>query len=142
MAKNDNKTQMTEVKASNYLPTIADEGQRADCITLDKMIQEVTGRKPKMWGKEMVGYGCYHYVGKSGREGDWFKTGFAPRKNQLSIYCIGGFDNHQGILDRLGKHKLGKGCLYVKNLDVIDKEVLKELLAANISLMDQQYPEK
>ena len=141
MTRNDNKTQITEVQVSDYLKTIADDGQQKDCILIDKLIQEVTGRKPKMWGKDIVGYGSYHYVGKSGREGDWFKTGFAPRKNQLSIYCIGGFDNHQEVLDRLGKHKLGKGCLYIKNLETIDTEVLKELLAANISLMDKQYPE-
>ncbi|MFT4600118.1 MAG: hypothetical protein ACI857_000288 [Arenicella sp.] len=141
MAKNENKTQMTEIQTSDYLKTIPDEGQKADCIELDQMIQDVTGRKPKMWGKEIVGFGCYHYVGKSGREGDWFKTGYAPRKNQLSIYCIGGFDNHQDILDRLGKHKLGKGCLYVKNLEAVDKSVLKELLLANMEVMDKEYPE-
>lgn len=142
MTRNDNKTQPTAVAVENYMNSIPDEGQKADCKNVLKLMEEVTGLKAQMWGKDIVGLGQYHYVGKSGREGEWFKTGFAPRKNQLSLYFIGGFDKHQAILDKLGKHKLGKGCLYVKNLENIDIEALKELISANIDEMNKMYPEK
>lgn len=141
MSRNDNKTQPTSKAVSDYLEKINPE-QRDDCKKILTVMQEVTGLQPQMWGKDIVGLGQYHYVGKSGREGEWFKTGFAPRKNNLSLYFIGGFDKCQPILDKLGKHKLGKGCLYVKNLETINMDALKELISANIDEMNKMYPEK
>ena len=141
MAKTENKTQPTPVEVSSYIASIENEEQRTDCKQLLELMQEVTGLSPQMWGKDIVGLGQYHYKGKSGREGEWFKTGFAPRKNNLSLYFIGGFDKHDKILDKLGKHKLGKGCLYVKNLESVNKEALKELISANLKEMNNQYPE-
>ena len=141
MAKNDNKTQPTSVDVTTYINSIEDDSKRSDCLQLLELMKDVTGLEPQMWGKEMVGLGSYHYVGKSGREGDWFKTGFAPRKNNLSIYFIAGFANRGPILEKLGKHKLGKGCLYVKNLESINQEALKELISANVQEMNEMYPE-
>jgi hypothetical protein len=90
-----------------------------------------------MWGSSIVGFGSYHYKGKSGREGDWMLTGFSPRKQNLTLYLMGGFEGHDALLKKLGKFTTGAGCLYIKKLDDVDKKVLKELVQASVRRMKQ-----
>ena len=91
-----------------------------------KLMREITGKAPKMWGPSIVGYGDYHYRYASGREGDWLLTGFSPRKQSMTLYIMSGFDGYEDLLGRLGKHRTGKSCLYLKSLDSIDRDVLRE----------------
>lgn len=93
-------------------------------------MKQATKAEPKMWGTSIVGFGTYHYKYASGREGDWFQTGFSPRKQSLTLYLMGGLDMHQAALKKLGKHTTGVGCLYIKKLGDVDKKVLKEIIAA------------
>ena len=103
------------------------------------IMMEVTGEKPKMWGPSIVGFGSYHYVYASGREGDWPLTGFSPRKQALTLYIMAGFGHYDELMSRLGKHKTGKSCLYVKRLSDIDESVLRELIAASVDHMKSTY---
>lgn len=99
-------------------------------------MQEVTGAEPRLWGSSIVGFGDYHYKYESGREGDWFVTGFSPRKQNLTLYIMAGFDNYDQLLSRLGKYKTGKSCLYINKLDDVDLDVLKELVAQSAAHMN------
>ena len=90
-----------------------------------------------MWGSSIVGFGSYHYKGKSGREGDWMLTGFSPRKQNLTLYLMGGFDTHAALLGKLGKFTTGAGCLYIKRLDDVDRKALKELVKASVKRMKE-----
>jgi len=98
-------------------------------------MKEITREEPKMWGSSIVGFGSYHYKGKSGREGDWMLTGFSPRKQFLTLYLMGGFDSAADLLDKLGKYTTGVGCLYIKKLDDVDKQVLIQLVQASVDKM-------
>ena len=100
-------------------------------------MEQVTKEAPKMWGSSIIGFGSYHYKGASGREGDWMVTGFSPRKENLTLYITGGFEPHQDLLKRLGKHKTSGGCLYIKKLEDVDQEVLKELVAELVKMTKQ-----
>ncbi|MBD3298968.1 MAG: DUF1801 domain-containing protein [candidate division Zixibacteria bacterium] len=116
----------------DVLDRIADEQQREDAQVLLKMMKSVTRKEPVLWGPGMIGFGSYHYKYDSGREGDWFLTGFSPRKNNLSIYIMAGFDRYPELMDKLGKYKTGKSCLYVKRLDDIDLKILKQLVTQSV----------
>ncbi|MCB0148089.1 MAG: DUF1801 domain-containing protein, partial [Caldilineaceae bacterium] len=105
------------------------------CRTLIAIMQEATGAAPRMWGESIVGFGHYHYKYASGREGDWFLTGFAPRKQNLTLYIMAGFDNYEALLSKLGKHSTGKSCLYVKRLADVDMPVLTELVVESVAHM-------
>ncbi len=135
-----NKTQPTRLKVSEFINGIEDKRKRADCRELMKLMREITGNRATMWGPSIVGFGKYHYKYASGREGDFFLTGFAPRKQALSIYIISGFKAHAGLMKKLGKFKTGKSCLYVKTLDDIDRAVLKELVTESVAYMRETYP--
>lgn len=135
-----NKTQPTKQKVSEFIAGIEDQGKRADCKELMKLMREVTGKRATMWGTSIVGFGKYHYKYASGREGDFFLTGFSPRKQALTIYIISGFNRHQELVDDLGKFKIGKSCLYVKQLDDIDRTVLEKLVKASVDYMRKTYP--
>ena len=113
---------------------------RKDCRTLSKMMRAATGKKAVMWGDAMVGFGQYHYKYASGREGDYFLTGFSPRKSNLSIYIMSGFDTFKKELKQLGKHKHSVSCLYVKNLDDIDLDVLQTMIEQSVAIMRERYP--
>jgi hypothetical protein len=104
------------------------------------MMGEITKAKPKMWGSSMVGFGTYHYKYASGREGDWFLTGFSPRKQNLTLYLMAGFGRYDGLMKKLGKYKTGKSCLYVKTLDDIDPSTLKSLIRESVRYMRKLYP--
>ncbi len=126
------KTAPNNASVKAFIDSIEDERKRADSRELLKIMREITGKKPKMWGDSMVGFGSYHYKYASGREGDWFVVGFSPRKQALTLYIMAGFRRFDELLGRLGKFKHGKSCLYVKKLDDVDREVLRELISASV----------
>ncbi len=126
------KTKQTSQSVEKFVSAVADEQRRKDCRTVLRIMKEVTGAKPKMWGSSMVGFGSYHYKYASGREGDWFLTGFAPRKQDLTLYIMAGFSRYNELLRKLGKHKIGKSCLYIKQLDDVDIDVLTELVEQSV----------
>ena len=134
-----NKTRPTPVDAEEYLQSIEHDTRRADAFIMLEMMQRITGEEPVMWGPSMVGFGQYHYKYDSGREGDMFKTGFAPRKANLVVYIMGGHDRFKPIFDRLGKHKTGKSCLYITSLKNVDMDVLEELVVADWAYMTEKY---
>jgi hypothetical protein len=131
------KTKVNQASVEGFLNAVQDEEVRKDCFEILKMMKQITKEEPKMWGTSIVGFGSYHYKGKSGREGDWMLTGFSPRKQNLTLYLMGGFDVEKDLLKKLGKYKTGVGCLYIKKLDDVDKKVLKELVTASVKRMKQ-----
>ena len=122
------KTKQTDASVEAFLDSIADETRREDCRTIARIMKKAARAEPKMWGASIVGFGSYHYKYASGREGDWFPIGFSPRKNDLTLYLMSGFARFPSLMSRLGKHKTGKGCLYIKRLSDIDLKVLEELI--------------
>lgn len=134
------KTKPTHDSVDAFLHGIPDPERRQECLTLVELMKQATGSEPAMWGASMVGFGKYHYKYESGREGDWFITGFSPRKGALTLYIMAGFDRYDGILKRLGKYKTGKSCLYVKRFDDIDLDVLRELINESVQHMRRAYP--
>lgn len=128
----DMKTRPTGQDVEAFLDGIADPRRREDCRAVAALMGEVTGAEPRMWGESIVGFGTYHYRYASGREGDWPLTGFSPRKESLTLYLSYGFEQHGELLGRLGKHKLGKACLYLKRLGDVDMAALRELIARSV----------
>ena len=137
MANTELKTKVNDASVTKFLNSVVDERKRSDCFELLKMMKQITKEEPKMWGSSIVGFGSYHYKGKSGREGDWMLTGFSPRKQNLTLYLMDGFDAHAALLRKLGKFTTSVGCLYIKTLDDVDKKVLKELVAASVKRMKE-----
>ena len=137
MAKAELKTKVNKASVEGFLNKVKDEAVRNDCFEILKMMKQVTKEDAKMWGSSIVGFGSYHYKSKSGREGDWMLTGFSPRKQNLTLYLMGGFDTHKDLLKTLGKFTTSVGCLYIKKLDDVDKKVLKELVAGSVKRMKQ-----
>lgn len=135
----ENKTKPTQLKVSDFIAGIEDKVKRDDCRELMKLMAKITGNRAKMWGAAIVGYGKYHYKYESGREGDFFLTGFSPRKQALSIYIVSGFSIHPELMEKLGKYKTGKSCLYVKKLDDIDRLVLAQLIEESVAYMRKKY---
>ena len=133
------KTRPSGASVEAFLQGVADEARREDCRTLLALMRRVTGAEPEMWGSSIVGFGSYHYRYASGREGDWFVTGFSPRKRDLTLYIMAGFGDHDDLLARLGPHKTGKACLYVKRLADLDLDVLETLVAASVEHMQEAY---
>lgn len=134
------KTQITDVAVKTFLNAVEHPTRRADGIALDALFRKVTGYQPRMWGDTIVGYGQYHYVYDSGREGDFLATGFSPRKANLSIYVMPGYADFTEILSRLGKHKTGRACLYVNKVADIDMDVLAELIRAGLADLESRWP--
>ena len=128
----ENKTKPGPGSVEQFLDRIEDPGKQADSRSVARLMEEITGSGPVMWGDSMVGFGNYHYKYASGREGDWFLVGFSPRKQYLTLYITGYLEFYSGILENLGKHKHGKGCLYIRRLKDIDEEVLKTLIKTSI----------
>ena len=127
-----NKTVATDIDPKEFILQVEHPTRRADALVLLDLFSEQTGYTPKMWGPSIIGFGRYHYVYDSGREGDFLATGFSPRKANLSIYIMPGYQDYSEILSRLGKHKLGKSCLYVNKLADVDLDVLRELIHAGL----------
>lgn len=125
------KTRATKASVDTFLQGIRDEKRRQDCYAILKIMKKATKAEPKMWGTSIVGFGDHHYVYESGREGDWFLTGFSPRIQNLTLYSMGGFDRE--LLKKLGKYKTGKSCLYFNKLDDVDLNVLQELIGTSVN---------
>ena len=124
-----NKTIETDASPEKYLQAITDAGRRTDCKALAKMMSKATKHPPKMWGPSIVGFGSYHYVYESGREGDMCLVGFSSRKGEIALYGLRAAKDSERLLAKLGKHKEGKGCVYIKKLADVDEKVLAKLVA-------------
>ena len=129
----ENKTKAAESNVADYLAAIEDEGRRKDCAALCELMAKVTKQPPKMWGTSIVGFGSYHYRYESGREGDSCLVGFSSRKGDISVYGLAGSPEREQLLAMLGKHKTGKGCLYIRKLSDIDLKVLGQLVASSVA---------
>jgi len=136
MAKNG----VTNTDVATFLDSVDKPLRRADAQVLDALFQRITGYSPKMWGPSIIGYGRYHYRYDSGREGDFLATGFSPRAARLVVYIMPGYADFATILSRLGKHKLGKSCLYINKLSDIDLAVLEELIRAGLADLATRWP--
>ncbi len=136
----ESKTRPTDVKAEDFLEAVEHPTRKRDGFELLRIMKEVTKKKPVMWGPSIVGFGSYHYKYESGREGDMPLTGFSPRKQSLTVYIMPGFDEYEDLLSRLGKHKVGKSCLYINKLADVDISVLKELIAKSVEKIDKDHP--
>lgn len=136
----DLKTQRNDGDVRSYLEAVANPRRREDSLVMLELMSAITGEPPAMWGSSIVGFGSYRYRYASGREGDWFLTGFAPRKRALTLYIMPGFDRYAALLAKLGKYKTGKSCLYVNKLDDVNLEALKALIAASVETMRRASP--
>jgi len=135
LAKAELKTKQTEQSVAEFLGNVSDDKKRQASWKILELMQAATQAEPKMWGEGIIGFGQYHYKHASGREGDWFLTGFSPRKQNLTLYIMTGFDQYETLLGKLGKYKTGKACLYINKLEDIDLEVLKELIEKSVDHM-------
>lgn len=131
----DLKTKKNDQSVDEFLNNIPDEKKRQDSYIIRDLMQQVTGMEPKMWGDSMVGFGSYHYCYESGREGDWFLTGFSPRKQNLTLYIMSGFTQYDALLKKLGKFTTGKSCLYIKKIEDINLPTLKELVRQSVDFV-------
>ena len=129
------KTKPSERSVESFLRGVEGPERSEDCHTVLKLMKKITRQEPKVWGDSIVGFGTYHYKYESGREGDWFVTGFSPRKQNLTIYIMPGLDAHKDALKKLGKHKAGRSCLYIKRLADIDQSVLSEMIKTSVAKM-------
>ena len=129
------KTKPNKISVEKFLNTIYDEQKRKDSFAILEMMKKITKEEPIMWGPSIVGFGKYHYKYESGREGDWFVTGFSPRKQNLTLYIMSGFKRYNELMEKLGKHKTGSSCLYVNRLEDLDMKILKELISESVKYM-------
>jgi hypothetical protein len=134
------KTQRNNASVHDFLANVEPARRREDAAVLLALMQELSGEEAAMWGPSIVGFGQYHYRYESGREGDWCRIGFSPRKSSLSLYIMNGFSDYEELLADLGKHKLGKSCLYINKLADVDLEVLRQLVSASLRFMEEKYP--
>jgi hypothetical protein len=125
----ENKTKPTKDSAVAFLNKIKDQQLRDDCFLIMEMMEKVSNSEPVMWGSAIIGFGTFHYVYESGREGDIMVIGFSPRKQNISLYLMGGLQNIEADLPKLGKYKTGKGCLYIKSIKDVNTEVLKRIFS-------------
>jgi len=135
----ENKTKVTEMSVKSYFSAIEDEARRKDCEALTKLMTRATIQQPKMWGTSIVGFGSYHYKYESGREGDSCLTGFSSRKGDISVYLVASFPGQEELLSKLGKHKRGKGCLYIRQLSDVDPKVLEQLIVGSVAERKRHY---
>jgi Domain of unknown function (DU1801) len=127
------KTKVNAASVDAFLRSFDDPSTRADCKAIASLMQQITKAPPKMWGKSIVGFGQYRYRYASGREGDWFLTGFSPRKQNMTVYVMGGFKGHEALLETLGKYRRsGGGCLYFKRLDDLHVPTLRKLIQRSV----------
>ena len=129
----ENKTKPTKLSVAAFIETLTDPARRADAKALVKLMQSASGEKPKMWGPSIIGFGSYHYRYESGREGDMPLIGFSPRKAATVLYNLLGSNDSAALLAKLGKHTTGKGCLYIKKLADVDRQVLQALAAKSVA---------
>ena len=134
-----NKTKPTDASVDGYLAAITDDARRKDCEALAKLMTKATKYPPKMWGASIVGFGSYHYKYESGREGDSCLVGFSSRKGDISVYGLNAAVDSEKLVAMLGKHKAGKGCVYIKALADVDLEVLARLVASAAAEKKRQH---
>ena len=135
----ENKTRATMASVTEFINSIEDRQKRADARKVAAMMRRVTGKRAKMWGSSIVGYGTYHYKYESGREGDCMITGFSPRRQALTVYILAGFRRFDTLMGKLGKYKTGKSCLYIKRLSDVDEKVLEKLIDRSVKYMRKNY---
>jgi len=133
------KTKPGDGSVQGFLGAISDGKRREDCRTILRIMQKATGAKPRMWGSSIVGFGSYHFKYASGREGDWFLTGFSPSKGDLPLYLMSGFESFAGLLAKLGKHRTGKGCLYIRGLEDLHLPTLEQLVRRSVAQLRKTY---
>lgn len=131
----DIKTKKNDASVVDFLNNVENEKRKTDSFAVLDLMKKITNAKPTMWGPSIVGFGHYHYKYTSGRENDWFYTGFSPRKQSLTLYIMNGFTRYDEILGRLGKYKTGKSCLYINKIEDIDENVLEELIESSVSYL-------
>ena len=135
----ENKTQPTKASVTAFINAIEDKARRADVRKVAAMMRKATGKRAKMWGPSIVGYGTYHYQYESGREGDFMVTGFSSRKQALTVYIMPGFEKFDALMGKLGKYTTGKSCLYIKHLSDVDEKVLERLIDESVKYMRKHY---
>jgi len=131
------KTKQNDLSVEKFLKSLADKSTREDCLAIVQLMKQATKAEPKMWGASIIGFGTYHYKYESGREGDWFLTGFSPRKQNMTLYIMPGFARYAELMQKLGKYKTGKSCLYIKKLGDVDLAVLKQLVKESVAHMSK-----
>jgi len=136
------KTLENDNSVEEFLNTVTDEKKRNDSFSLIKIISKITGFKPKMWGTAIIGFGSYHYKYDSGHEGDSCIVGFSPRKQNITLYLMGGFHTNKDLLEKLGKHKTGVGCLYINSLDTIDIKILVQIIYNSARILLERVEEQ
>ncbi len=139
MVKAELKTRKNNASVKEFLDSIEDEAKRKDCREIAEIMQKATGKNPKMWGESIIGYDEYQYKGASGREGDWMRIGFSPRKQNITLYIMDGFAKYDKLMAKLGKHKTGKSCLYINRLSDIDLDVLNKLINGSMEHFEKKY---
>ncbi len=132
------KTKKNDQSVEEFLNRVSDEARRQDCFTVLSMMKAVTKVEPKMWGAAIVGFGTYQYKYASGQEGEWPIIGFSPRKQDLTLYLMSGFEKSPDLMKKLGKHKTGKSCLYIKKIEDIDLKILKKLIEQSVKSMSKK----
>jgi hypothetical protein len=133
------KTRPTDASVKEFLEAVEHPTRKADGLELLEIMKEVTHEEPVMWGASIIGFGTFHYKYASGREVDWMKVGFSPRKRSLTVYLTPGLDDIDDLREKLGKHRVGKGCLYINKLADVDMEVLKKIIKKSIEVLEQRY---
>lgn len=131
------KTKVNEASVEKFLNSAAEGKKLDDSYAILALMKDVTKLEPKMWGTSIVGFGSYHYKSKSGQEGDWFLTGFSPRKQSLTLYIMSGFEKYDELMSQLGKFKTGKGCLYINKLEDVNLDILKKLVKLSFDYMSK-----
>ena len=129
----DLKTKKNEASVEGFLKSVENKKRREDSSVVLNLMKEVTGEEAVMWGPSIVGFGDYHYKYASGREGNWMKVGFSPRKKNMTLYIMDGFGSYNSLLQNLGKYSTGKSCLYINKLEDVDQQVLKELVRQSVA---------
>lgn len=134
------KTKATNASVKAFLDAIPDEQKRKDCQAIVKIMESATNSKPEMWGASIVGFGRYHYKYESGREGDWMLIGFSPRKQNITLYIMAGFDDYDTLMARLGQYSCGKSCVYIKRLSDLHVPTLQTLVKQSVKHLRKKYP--
>lgn len=138
----ENKTKETKASVASFLNAIADKRKKSDAKKVAAMMRKATGKRAKMWGSSIVGFGNYHYKYASGREGEFILTGFSARKQNIVVYIMPGFHEFPVLMKKLGKYKTGKSCLYLNKLEDVDEKVLQKLISDSVKLMRKRYSVK
>lgn len=129
------KTKLNDASVEDFINSVEDKNKRDFAFTIIEMMKKITKDEPKMWGDNIIGFGSYHYKYKSGREGDWMLTGLSPRKLNLTLYIMSGFSKYEELLQKMGKFKIGKSCLYIKRKEDVDMKILKQLITESVKYM-------